>query len=632
MSNTVFHDMIVQENVKISPMSFTQEGFWIVDQLDQSSAINTVSATVHVGKSLSTSVLQESLNILVQRHEALRTTFSMMEGQLVQMIAPSLTIPLVVRDLRQLPQAEQKAQAQHLATQQAQQPFVLSQGPLLRCTLLQLADEQSLLLLTLHRIVCDQWSVGVLVRDLACLYEVCSSEQPSSLPSLPWQYADFAAWQRHMLTKEILDEHLTYWRQRLAGAPDILQLPTDRPRQAVVSSQGSMYQVVLPSTLTQALQELSQQQAVSLDMTLVAAFQTLLYRYTGQDDLLIGVAIPARGRAETEALVGICENTLMLRTDLSDQPSFVDLLGRVRQMVIASQAHEELPFESLVRALHSTHNSLFQVLLQLPKPQPALPSGWTLEQMVEGMGTSQFDLTLKLQEGPQGLISCFTYSTDLFDKATMVRMAGHWQRVLEGIVADPTPPIASLPLLTEQEHHQLLVEWNIPQVEYFQDHCVHELFEKQVERTPEAVAVVCEERQFTYDELNQHANHLAHHLRRLGVRVEVPVGICVERSLAMVVGLLGILKAGGVHVPMDPTYPAERIAFMVEDTGMPVLLTQQHLLTQLPESHPQLVCLDADWATVTATNPIHEVKGEHLAYVVYTSGSTGRPKGVVGLS
>ncbi|HEX3643312.1 MAG TPA: condensation domain-containing protein, partial [Ktedonobacteraceae bacterium] len=386
MSNTVFHDMEVQEkeNVKISPMSFTQEGLWILDQLELGSAINTLSVTVQVSNLLTTSVLEESLNMLVQRHEALRTTFSMMEGQLAQVIAPSQTIPLAVLDLQEQPEAEQKAQAQRLAAEQALQPFVLSQGPLLHCTLLHLAEEQSLLLLTVHRIVCDQWAVGVLVRDLACLYEACSSEQPSSLPSLPWQYADFAVWQRQVLTKEVLDEHLTYWREQLASAPDILQLPTDRPRQAVVSSQGSMYQVVLPSKLFQALQELSQQQAVSLDMTLVAAFQTLLYRYSGQEDLLIGAAIPARKRAETEAMVGICENTLVLRTDLSEQPSFADLLGRVCKVMVAGQAHEELPFESLVKALYPTRslsrNPLFQVLLHLPKPLPTLLSGWTLEQ------------------------------------------------------------------------------------------------------------------------------------------------------------------------------------------------------------------------------------------------------------
>jgi len=354
MTNTAFHDMEVQEkeNVKISPMSLTQEGLWILDQLELGSAVNTVSATVHVSKSLTTSVLEKSLNMLMQRHEALRTTFSMMEGQLAQVITPSQTIPLAVLDLREQPEAEQKAQAQRLAAEQAQQPFVLSQGPLLRCTLLHLADEQSLLLLTLHRIVCDNWSVGILVHDLACLYEACSSEQPSSLPSLPWQYADFAVWQRQVLTKEVLDEHLTYWMEQLASAPDILQLPTDRPRQAVVSSQSSMYQVVLPSKLSQALQELSQQQVVSLDVTLVAAFQTLLYRYTDQEDLLIGAAIPARKRAETEAMIGVCENTLVLRTNLSNQPSFAEVLGRVREVMVAGQAHEELPFESLVKALY----------------------------------------------------------------------------------------------------------------------------------------------------------------------------------------------------------------------------------------------------------------------------------------
>src|SRR5258708_7530635 len=329
MATTISSETLSRVDRQIFPASFAQQRSWILDQLEPNSADNSISATVHVSKLLSTSVFEESLNMLVNRHEALRTTFDMVEGQLVQVITPSMSIPLTVRDLRHLPEAEQKAKTQHLATEQAQQPFVLSQGPLLRYTLIQLADDQFLLLLSLHRIVCDDWSVGVLIRDLACLYEACSSGQPSPLAPLPYQYADFARWQHEGLAKETFAQHQAYWKQQLAETSDALQLPADHPRPAVATLRGLTYQAVLPRTLTQALQELSRQQGVSLDSTLAAAFQTLLYRYTGQEDLLIGTVTPARRRAETEALIGACENTLVLRTDLSGHPCFAELLGRV---------------------------------------------------------------------------------------------------------------------------------------------------------------------------------------------------------------------------------------------------------------------------------------------------------------
>jgi len=637
---TTFSSETLSQDRQVFAAAFAQQHFWILNQLEPNSTVNTLSAAVHVSKPLSTSPLEGSLNMLVQRHEALRTTFDMVEGQLVQIIAPSMSIPLTVRDLRHLPEAEQKAQVQHLATEETQHPFVLSQGPLLRCTLIQLADDQSLLLLNLHRIICDDWSVGVLVRDLACLYEACSSEQSSPLAPLPCQYADFARWQHEALAEETLEEHLTYWKQQLAGASDTLELPADRPRPAIATLGGSTYQAVLPRELIQALQELSRQERVSLDITLVAAFQTLLYRYTSQEDLLIGTVTPARRRAETEVLIGACENTLVLRTDLSGDPSFAELLERVREVMEAALAHEELPFESLVKTLHPTHSlglhPFFQVLLRLPTTQAALSSGWTLEQMAIGMGTSQFDLALELQEGPQGLISRFTYSTDLFEEATIARMAGHWQTLLEGIMADPTQPVGKLPLLTVQEHSQLLVEWNSTQTPYPLEHCLYQHFESQVERSPDAVAVVCQGERVSYRELNQQANLLAHYLRTQGIGSETLVALLAERSIPFLVAILAVFKAGGAYLPLDPHHPEARLRRVIEQSKCKMVLTTrafaatlQGALEEVPrEVCPQSICLeDIEQTNQSEENLSPCSKPRNLAYVIYTSGSTGLPKG-----
>ncbi|HEX9133237.1 MAG TPA: amino acid adenylation domain-containing protein [Ktedonobacteraceae bacterium] len=515
------------------------------------------------------------------------------------------------------------------------EPLNLAQGPLMGATLLRLDEEEHVLLLTVHRIVFDGWSLGVLLRELTTLYEAFSTGQLSPLPELPIQYGDFAVWQREMLQGERLAECLAYWKQQLAGMPEGLDLPTDRPHLPVPTSRSSTYRLTLPKWLSDALKELSRKEGANLYMTLVAAFQTLLYRYSGQDDLVIGTVAAGRTQAETEGLIGFFVNTLALRTDLSGNPTFSELLGRVREALLEAQAHQDLPFESLVKELHPTRlsgqNPLFQVMLSFEAPLPTLPPAWTLAQLEVETGTTQFDLSLELDDRSEGLISRFVYSTDLFDEATIARIAGHWQTLLEGIAADPAQRIAALPLLTQAERHQLLAEWNATDAEYPQDQCIHQLFESQVERTPEAVAVVFENEQLNYRELNRRANQLAHYLCDLGVGPDVLVGICVERSLDMVVGLLGILKAGGAYVPLDPAFPSERLAFMLEDAQAPVLVTQHHLLTTLPAHGAKVICLDADAAVLaqqSEADPSFGATSDHLAYVIYTSGSTGRPKGV----
>jgi amino acid adenylation domain-containing protein len=489
----------------------------------------------------------------------------------------------------------------------------------------------------MHHIISDGWSMGVLIQEVAAVYEAFCVGKPSPLPELPIQYADFAIWQREWLQGQVMETELAYWQQQLSNPPSLLQLPTDYPRPAVQTGQGATQSFSLSPNLTDALKALSRQENVTLFMTLLAAFTTLLNRYTGQDDILVGSPIANRNRPEVEGLIGFFVNTLVLRNHLSGNLSFRELLSQVREVCLAAYAHQNLPFEKLVEALNLernlSHNPLFQVMFALQNaPQEDLAiSGLTVSPLRVETGTAQFDLSLNIVETEQGLIGSLNYSTDLFESATITRMVGHFQTLLEGIVANPNQRLGDIGLLTARERQQLLVEWNDTHTDYPKDQCIHQLFEAQVERTPDAVAVVFEDQQLTYRELNARANQLAHYLQRLGVKPEVLVGICVERSLEMVVGLLGILKAGGAYVPLDPSYPQERLSYILADSGVEVLLTQQSLLESLPEHQARVVCLDTDWGAIeqhSQENLDAGVDSDNLAYVIYTSGSTGQPKGV----
>ncbi len=619
-------------------LSFAQQRLWFFDQLEPGLSAYNIPAAIRLKGPLNLAALEQSLNEIVKRHESLRTTFKQVEGRPTQVIAPSLTIKLPVVDLRKLPASERETEVRRLVAAEAQLSFDLSRGPLLRSTVLRLNDDEHVGLLTMHHIVSDGWSTGILIREMATLYAAFCAGGSSPLPALPIQYADFAHWQRQWLQGDVLETQIAYWKQQLAGAPDLIDLPTDYPRPAVQTFRGAHQSLVLPGHLQKALRALGRQEGVTQFMLLLAAFKVLLYRYTSQDDLIVGTPVANRNRLETEGLIGFFVNSLVLRTDLSENPSFRQLLQRVREVCLGAYGHQDLPFDRLVEELQVRRdlrrNPLFQVMFVLHNTSlrtVELP-GSTLT-LVEGDSeTAHFDLTLEIADTDQGLTAAFVYNIDLFDAGTIARMLRNFQTLLEAAVADPEQRLSDLPLLTETERQQLLVAWNSSGTDWSRDWCVHQLFEAQVERTPDAIAAVFEGEQLTYVELNRRANQLAHHLRALGIGPEVPVAVCLERSLEMVIGLLGIFKAGGAYVPLDPAYPRERLAFMLKDAQVPVLLTREKLAAELAERNAKVICLDSGWETIaceSSANLGSLTCPENLAYVIYTSGSTGQPKGVL---
>ncbi len=619
------------------PLSWAQEGLWFLNQLEGASATYNMPGAVRITGDLDINVLQQALAEIVRRHEVLRTSFATVNGQPVQVIDSAATINIKVVDLPQLPDAEGEQHLQQLIQQEAHTPFDLEIAPLIRSSLLRLSATEYVLLLTMYHIVSDGWSIGIFSSELSSLYQAFSRGEASPLPALAIQYADFTVWQREWLSGEILATQLNYWRSQLKDAPSLLQLPTDRPRPSVQTYRGSTQTFSLNPDLTKQLQTRSRASGTTLFMTLVATFATLLHRYSGESDILIGTPIANRNREEIEGLIGFFVNTLVLRTQVENNPSFEELLTQVRETTLQAYQHQDVPFEQVVEALQPerslSHSPLFQVTFvfqNTPMRDLELP-GVVVAQLSTESTIAKFDLTLSMTESESGLVGEWEYNTDLFDDTTIERMATHFQNLLLAIAENPHQRVGEIPLLSAAERHQLLVEWNDTATEYPRDKCIHQLFEEQVEKTPLAVAVVFENQQLTYQELNQKSNQLAHYLQGLGVGLEVLVGICVERSPSMVVGLLGILKAGGAYVPLDPNYPQERLSYMLADSGVGVLLTQQSLLASLPSHSAQIVGLDTDWeaiAQASQENLDAGVGAENLAYVIYTSGSTGLPKGV----
>jgi amino acid adenylation domain-containing protein/thioester reductase-like protein len=625
------------ENANL-PLSYAQQRLWFLDQLEPNSASYNISLGLRLVGTLNVAALQQSLIEIIHRHEALRTNFVTVDGQAAQIIQTETNWTVSVVDFQHLPLTEQKIAAQKLVQEQAFLPFDLASEALIRVKLVVLSPTEQWLVVCMHHVVSDGWSIGVFVEELIVIYNAYSQSKPSPLLPLTIQYADFAIWQRQWLQGEVLQNQLSYWKQQLANAPTFLPLPTDRPRPAVQTFNGAYKEFALSVELTQKLLKLSQQQGVTLFMTLLAVYNTLLYRYTGQTDILVGTPIANRDRAEIEGLIGFFVNTLVMRTEISGDRSFNELLPCIREMALSAYAHQDLPFEMLVEALQPerdlSHTPLFQVMFVLnnaPTSEVEL-TGLSVSELPIESAIAKFDLTLGMENTNNGLVGWWEYNTDLFDSSTIERMTGHFLTLLEAIVANPSERISQLPILTPSEQQQLLVEWNDTSVDYPQDKCIHQLFEEQVERTPDAVAVVFENQQLTYHELNCRANQLAHYLQSLGVKPDTLVGICVERSLEMVVGLLGILKAGGAYLPLDPEYPQDRLSFMLEDAQVSVLLSQQQLVEKLPEHQARVVCLDTDWEIILQSNqqnPIAGVQATNLAYVIYTSGSTGKPKGAI---
>lgn len=628
------------------PLSFAQQRLWFLDQLSPGNPFYNMPTAIRLQGNLNQTALERSFNEIVRRHAALRTTFRILDGQAVQVIVPEAKISLAVVDLRSVFSAERDTLTQQLALTEAQRPFDLSADALLRLTLLQFDSTEAILLLTLHHIVADGWSLGVLVRELACCYAAFVQGDLPTLPALPIQYADFSEWQREWLQGEVLATYLAYWRQQLQDLPT-LDLPTDRRRPAVQTYRGATYPLHCSPTLTQKLVALSQQAGVSLFMLLLAAFQALLHRYTGQTDIAIGSPIANRHRSELEELIGFFVNSLVLRTDLSSNPTFRALLERVRTVALEAYAHQDLPFEKIVEELEPerdlSRNPLFQVAFALqnaPMQTLELPELCLAPVQLES-GTTRFDLEVHLWEpahglrslwqSQEGLIGFVAYSTDLFDRDTIGRLVGHFQALLEGVVANPDIRLSNLPLLTPTERQQLF-DWNQTHTETLETHlCFHQIFEARAQQFPDAIAVVTESQSLSYQALNDRADCLAQTLRQMGVQPNSLVGLCVERSIEMLVGILGILKAGGAYVPLDPSYPRDRLQFMLTDTQTQILLTQSWLVESLPSSQAKILCLDQNFNQLeySSDNIISITTLDDLAYIIYTSGSTGTPKGVL---
>jgi amino acid adenylation domain-containing protein len=641
------------------PLSFSQERLWFLDQFEPNSPLYNVPKAIRLRGSLNQVFLEQSLNDVLRRHEVLRTTFLAVHGQPVQKIAESLTIHIPVMDVSHARDDVREEQAMEIANEESQRPFDLAAGPLIRAILVRLSADDHLLMLTLHHIVSDGWSMGVLNRELSALYNGFCSGRPALLPELAIQYSDYAQWQREWLREENLEKQVRYWKDRLANIA-VLKLPADRPRPSIQRYRGGRQAILLSAKLTDGLQDLARHQRVTLFMTLLAAFKILLHRYTGEEDVSVASPIAGRNCVEIESLVGFFVNTLVLRSNLAGDPTFTDFLRRVRDVALGAYSNQDLPFEKLVEELNPERSlayaPLAQVMFSFQNFQSAALelSGCCVEPVDLDRGTAKFDLTLQVSQEASGMRCVLQYNTDLFERSTIDRLLQHWQVLLEGIVANPEQRVSDLPLLTEAERSQLLFQWNDTRKEYQREKCLHVSIEEQMERTPNATAIVYpstysasfKNPMLSYSDLNTRANRLAHYLRKQGVGPESAVGIFMERSWEMLVALLGVLKAGGAYVPLDPLYPAERLAFMMADSRIATVLTQACLFNGVSDiidasgrerslltiRRPTIIPLDNDWSEIekeSGQNPFCEVTSQNLAYVIYTSGTTGQPKGVM---
>ncbi|HEV2708315.1 MAG TPA: amino acid adenylation domain-containing protein [Pyrinomonadaceae bacterium] len=632
--------LVARPRGETAPLSFAQQRLWFLDRLEPESAAFNIPIMVRMNGRLDKGALERALAEVVRRHESLRTTFAEVDGMGVQVIGEAQERPLAVEDLSGLPVEAREAAIAARASAEASRPFDLQRGPVMRTRLLRLGEYEHILLLTMHHIASDGWSTGILIREVSVLYDAYTRGASSPLTELPVQYADYAEWQREWLQTDLLQKQLDYWRERLRGAPAALDLPTDRPRPATASHHAALEVVQFGAELTRGLRELGRREGATLFMVLLAGWQTLLSRYTGQEEIVVGSPVAGRTRAELEGLIGFFVNMLALRARVSRDESFAELLGRVREECLDAYAHQDVPFEKLVEELQLerdlSRHPVFQVIfiLQNTPHEDLRLSDMTLTLEATENGEVQCDLILSMSENHNGMEVVANYSTDLFDAQTIREMVSHFETLLENIVAAPHQPLSSLNMLDEAERSRLLSEWNDTRREYPSETCLQDLFEAQAAQTPDAVALEEAGRRTTYRELNRRANQLAHYLRSLGVSEESRVGVAMRRSTETYVALLAILKAGAAYVPLDPSYPRERLALMLEDSGAKVLVTHSRLAGNLPQHQARVVLIDEDWPAIAEHdegNPHRQSTSESVAYVIYTSGSTGRPKGVGGL-
>jgi hypothetical protein len=627
------------DNSNVYPLSFAQQRLWFIDQFEPGSPLYNIPTYLRLAGPLSIEALHKSLTEITRRHESLRTSFASVNGEPVQVINEECSIALPLIDLCEIDKSNREHEVRRIASGERQRPFNLMTGPLYRETLVRLDREEHVLLFVMHHIISDDWSMGVLINETVQLYEAFSNGISISLDKPPIRYVDFSVWQREWLQGEVLEEQLSYWRKKFDTAPEVIKLATDRPRPAIQNFRGSRLSFALTRELSDAVGRLSRQEEVTTFMTLLAAFQAMLHRYSGQDVINVGSPIANRTRVETEGVIGFFVNTLVLSTDLSGNPTFRELLHRVQEVTLGAYAHQDLPFERLVEELQPnrslSYTPLFQVafVLQNASTQPELQTSDLRMSGLQVEGTTaKFDLTLTLVETAGGITAGIEYNVNLFDEATIVRMSEHFRILLEQSVSTPDKAIRALPMLTQAEQQHVLNDWNSSAIDYRHTKTINQIFEAQVDSTPQATAVVFEQERLSYAELNGRANQLAHHLIDLGCGPEKCVGLYVEPSIEMIVGLLAVLKCGGVYVPIDPSSPPERLAFMLEDAELNLVLTQEHLREGLLNFNSHVVSIDSDWHLISersVDNPSRGVAAEDAAYIIYTSGSTGKPKGVI---
>ncbi|NOK62225.1 MAG: amino acid adenylation domain-containing protein [Chloroflexi bacterium AL-W] len=635
--NTTTSPILVALRDTPLPLSFAQQRLWFIERLSPGLSGYHIPVIVRLNGKLDVQALEQSFLTIINRHELLRTTFHEVAGQPIQIIAPNALWSQTIIDLSAYAAHVRETVARQQIIGVIRQPFDLSEGPLLRMLLIRLDPRDHVLVLTLHHIIVDAWSLDVLVRELTVCYTAFMRGEAVVLPDLPIQYGDFAVWQQQWLQSETYQQQRTYWKQQLVGLPPFLELPTDYPRPPAQTFAGAHQRVVIEPTVRDRLMALGQQEQCTAFMTLLAVFMTLLTRYTRQEDLAVGSPIANRDRTELAGLIGLFVNTLVLRAGFADRPDFRTMLRQIRATVLDAFAHQTLPFERLVEELQPprdlSRTPLFQVMFVLQHASTTTYELPDLRLSLQGFDTetAKFDLMLSCVERADGLVSTFEYATDLFDHTTITRMLGHFETLLTGIIAHPNRCINDLSLLTSAEQHQIVVDWNDTK-QTFPATCVHHLFQHQVVQTPDTVAAVSDGIHLTYERLNQRANQVAHYLKSQGVELDSRVGVYLDRSLELLISVLSILKAGAAYVPLDLHYPPERVAYMLDNAQAQMLLTQTDLITAVTQTmHPQVVCLDTQWDAIELfadTNPARRVVPDNLAYVIYTSGSTGTPKGV----